>query len=164
MQHPVTGLVPADGSSTRSDAWVRDNVYCSIGVWALSLAYQKRSDTDEGRTKAYELGQVGVTKHANITYVSSPQNWFANMTSHWKTMSILGQYGCGLNLIRVIPSFRCFHKYQHWRVVQMVLLRCNIPPTCSVRCAQSDWAGAVISVLRLYGMSIHSCLNCSIGL
>ena len=36
-------------------AWIRDNVYSILGVWALSLAYKKGADYDEDRAKAYEL-------------------------------------------------------------------------------------------------------------
>ncbi|XP_018607755.2 phosphorylase b kinase regulatory subunit alpha, skeletal muscle isoform-like [Scleropages formosus] len=54
-QDPVTGLLP--GSSEHPDAWVRDNVYCILSVWALSLAYRKNADRDEDKAKAYELEQ-----------------------------------------------------------------------------------------------------------
>ncbi len=55
-QHPVTGLLPASTSVTvhgnYTDAWVRDNVYSILAVWALALAYRKL-DNDNGR--GYEL-------------------------------------------------------------------------------------------------------------
>ncbi|XP_060786602.1 phosphorylase b kinase regulatory subunit alpha, skeletal muscle isoform isoform X2 [Neoarius graeffei] len=54
-QDPVTGLLPA--SEEQPDAWVRDNVYSIIAVWALSLAYRKNADRDEDKAKAYELEQ-----------------------------------------------------------------------------------------------------------
>ncbi|XP_024143247.1 phosphorylase b kinase regulatory subunit alpha, skeletal muscle isoform isoform X2 [Oryzias melastigma] len=54
-QDPVTGLLP--GSSDQPDAWVRDNVYSIVSVWALSLAYRKNADRDEDKAKAYELEQ-----------------------------------------------------------------------------------------------------------
>uniref|UniRef100_A0A8B9JBZ8 Phosphorylase b kinase regulatory subunit n=1 Tax=Astyanax mexicanus TaxID=7994 RepID=A0A8B9JBZ8_ASTMX len=54
-QDPVTGLLPA--SKEQPDAWVRDNVYSIISVWALSLAYRKNADRDEDKAKAYELEQ-----------------------------------------------------------------------------------------------------------
>ncbi|KAI4895745.1 hypothetical protein NFI96_024046 [Prochilodus magdalenae] len=54
-QNPVTGLLPA--SKEQPDAWVRDNVYSIISVWALSLAYRKNADRDEDKAKAYELEQ-----------------------------------------------------------------------------------------------------------
>ncbi|KAJ8416764.1 hypothetical protein AAFF_G00326420 [Aldrovandia affinis] len=54
-QDPVTGLLPASGD--QSDAWVRDNVYSILAVWALSLAYRKNADRDEDKAKAYELEQ-----------------------------------------------------------------------------------------------------------
>ncbi|KAM9836701.1 phosphorylase b kinase regulatory subunit alpha, skeletal muscle isoform [Aulostomus maculatus] len=54
-QDPVTGLLP--GSSDKPDAWVRDNVYSVLSVWALSLAYRKNADRDEDKAKAYELEQ-----------------------------------------------------------------------------------------------------------
>jgi len=52
----VTGLLPA--SKEQPDAWVRDNVYSILSVWALSLAYRKNADRDEDKAKAYELEQV----------------------------------------------------------------------------------------------------------
>ncbi|XP_055012246.1 phosphorylase b kinase regulatory subunit alpha, skeletal muscle isoform isoform X2 [Boleophthalmus pectinirostris] len=54
-QDPVTGLLP--GSPDHPDAWVRDNVYSVVSVWALSLAYRKNADRDEDKAKAYELEQ-----------------------------------------------------------------------------------------------------------
>ncbi|XP_032355288.1 phosphorylase b kinase regulatory subunit alpha, skeletal muscle isoform isoform X12 [Etheostoma spectabile] len=54
-QDPVTGLLP--GSPEQSHSWVRDNVYCVLSVWALSLAYRKNADRDEDKAKAYELEQ-----------------------------------------------------------------------------------------------------------
>ncbi|XP_061566548.1 phosphorylase b kinase regulatory subunit alpha, skeletal muscle isoform isoform X2 [Cololabis saira] len=54
-QDPVTGLLPA--STDHPDAWVRDNVYSVVSVWALSLAYRKNADRDEDKAKAYELEQ-----------------------------------------------------------------------------------------------------------
>lgn len=38
-------------------AWVRDNVYSILAVWALSMAYKKNTDLDEDRAKTYELEQ-----------------------------------------------------------------------------------------------------------
>ncbi|XP_061189361.1 probable phosphorylase b kinase regulatory subunit alpha isoform X2 [Saccostrea echinata] len=54
-QNPVTGLLPS--SEENSHAWVRDNVYAILSVWALALAYRKTADLDEDRAKAYELEQ-----------------------------------------------------------------------------------------------------------
>ncbi|XP_061454930.1 phosphorylase b kinase regulatory subunit alpha, skeletal muscle isoform isoform X2 [Rhineura floridana] len=54
-QNPVTGLLPA--SDDHKDAWVRDNVYSILAVWALGLAYRKNADRDEDKAKAYELEQ-----------------------------------------------------------------------------------------------------------
>ncbi|XP_060126120.1 phosphorylase b kinase regulatory subunit alpha, skeletal muscle isoform-like isoform X1 [Zootoca vivipara] len=54
-QNPVTGLLPA--SADHPDAWVRDNVYSVLAVWALGLAYRKNADRDEDKAKAYELEQ-----------------------------------------------------------------------------------------------------------
>lgn len=52
----MTGLLPA--SKEQPDAWVRDNVYSILSVWALGLAYRKNADRDEDKAKAYELEQV----------------------------------------------------------------------------------------------------------
>ncbi|KAF4523628.1 hypothetical protein B566_EDAN010137 [Ephemera danica] len=54
-QNPVTGLFPA--SAENSHAWIRDNVYCILAVWGLSMAYKKIADMDEDRAKTYELEQ-----------------------------------------------------------------------------------------------------------
>lgn len=54
-QNPVSGLLPT--TSTNDHAWVRDNVYSILAVWALSMAYKKNADLDEDRAKTYELEQ-----------------------------------------------------------------------------------------------------------
>nr|CAD7398298.1 unnamed protein product [Timema poppensis] len=54
-QNPVTGLFPA--SPQNEHAWIRDNVYCILAVWGLSMAYKKIADMDEDRAKTYELEQ-----------------------------------------------------------------------------------------------------------
>lgn len=54
-QDPVTGLFPA--STTNHHAWIRDNVYCILAVWGLSMSYKKIADQDEERAKTYELEQ-----------------------------------------------------------------------------------------------------------
>ncbi|KAJ1521683.1 hypothetical protein ONE63_003326 [Megalurothrips usitatus] len=54
-QNPVTGLFPA--SPENDHAWIRDNVYCILSVWGLSMAYKKMADMDEDRAKTYELEQ-----------------------------------------------------------------------------------------------------------
>lgn len=56
LQNPVTGLFPA--SPDNDHAWIRDNVYCIMAVWGLSMAYKKIADADEDRAKTYELEQV----------------------------------------------------------------------------------------------------------
>ncbi|EWH10441.1 phosphorylase kinase alphabeta [Catenovulum agarivorans DS-2] len=49
-QHPVTGLLPASTAITThgdyTDAWVRDNVYSIMSVWALGLAYRRIGETE----------------------------------------------------------------------------------------------------------------------
>ncbi|KAM8894725.1 phosphorylase b kinase regulatory subunit alpha, liver isoform 2-T2 [Spinachia spinachia] len=67
-QNPVTGLLPA--SAQKKDAWVRDNVYSVLAVWALGMAYRKNADRDEDKAKAYELEQVAKVekfKHTQST-------------------------------------------------------------------------------------------------
>ncbi|KAJ8946070.1 hypothetical protein NQ318_009196 [Aromia moschata] len=54
-QNPVTGLFPQ--SVENNHAWIRDNVYCILSVWGLSMAYKKMADQDEDRAKTYELEQ-----------------------------------------------------------------------------------------------------------
>ncbi|CAN8005577.1 unnamed protein product [Ixodes hexagonus] len=55
FQDPVTGLIPSQ--KYEQHAWVRDNVYSILSVWALSLAYKKQAELDEDRARAYELEQ-----------------------------------------------------------------------------------------------------------
>lgn len=54
-QQPVTGLFPA--SPHNDHAWIRDNLYCIVVVWGLSMAFKKIADQDEDRAKTYELEQ-----------------------------------------------------------------------------------------------------------
>nr|XP_027199784.1 probable phosphorylase b kinase regulatory subunit alpha [Dermatophagoides pteronyssinus] len=58
-QNPVTGLLPTPTShpSCLNHAWVRDNLYSIMAVWALAMAYRKNDDFDEDRAKTYELEQ-----------------------------------------------------------------------------------------------------------
>lgn len=61
LKDPVTGLFPAfllsDGTTT-SDAWVRDNTYTVMCLWALSIAYKKQHEVKENTARAVELEQV----------------------------------------------------------------------------------------------------------
>ncbi|ENN78641.1 hypothetical protein YQE_04903, partial [Dendroctonus ponderosae] len=54
-QNPVTGLFPLNDQNNH--AWIRNNVYCIMSVWGLSMAYKKMADQDEDRAKTYELEQ-----------------------------------------------------------------------------------------------------------
>ncbi|CAN8019969.1 unnamed protein product [Ixodes persulcatus] len=58
FQDPVSGLIPSQKQGDH--AWVRDNVYSILAVWALSMAYKKNADLDEDRAKTYELEQACV--------------------------------------------------------------------------------------------------------
>ncbi|KAG0412106.1 hypothetical protein HPB47_010745 [Ixodes persulcatus] len=53
-----SGLIPSQKQGDH--AWVRDNVYSILAVWALSMAYKKNADLDEDRAKTYELEQACV--------------------------------------------------------------------------------------------------------
>ncbi len=59
-QHPVTGLLPASTAVNThgdyTDAWVRDNVYSIMCVWALSLAFRRHGD----KFRADELSQCTI--------------------------------------------------------------------------------------------------------
>nr|XP_023025645.1 probable phosphorylase b kinase regulatory subunit alpha [Leptinotarsa decemlineata] len=55
-QNQITGLFPL--STDNNHAWIRDNVYCILSVWGLSMAYKKMADQDEDRAKTYELEQT----------------------------------------------------------------------------------------------------------
>lgn len=55
-QNPVTGLIKTNLNNA-DDAWIRDNVYATLSVWALSVVYRKRSDSEVDRAKAYEFEQ-----------------------------------------------------------------------------------------------------------
>ncbi|XP_065294592.2 probable phosphorylase b kinase regulatory subunit alpha [Dermacentor albipictus] len=52
-QDPGTGLIPSQKYDNH--AWVRDNVYGALAIWALSLAYRKNTELDEDRARTYEL-------------------------------------------------------------------------------------------------------------
>ena len=60
-QNPVTGLLPASTAVSSHgdyrDAWVRDNVYSILAVWALSLGYRSTGDA-EGRGRELERRTV----------------------------------------------------------------------------------------------------------
>ena len=49
FQDPNTGLFP--GAPGSNHAWIRDNVYITVSVWALSMAYKKCADYDEDKAK-----------------------------------------------------------------------------------------------------------------
>ncbi|MGH0166848.1 UNVERIFIED_CONTAM: hypothetical protein FKN15_051552 [Acipenser sinensis] len=93
-QDPVTGLLPA--SEEQRHAWVRDNVYSILSVWALALAYRKNADRDEDKAKAYELEQVcssPILKADSSIVVDSPASLslqalkrFARMTPLWRNI------------------------------------------------------------------------------
>lgn len=54
-QNSITGLFPQNQDNPH--AWIRDNVYCILSVWGLSMSYKKMADQDEDRSKTYELEQ-----------------------------------------------------------------------------------------------------------
>ncbi|MDO3385671.1 glycoside hydrolase family 15 protein [Gilvimarinus sp. SDUM040013] len=60
-QHPVTGLLPASTAVTShgdyTDAWVRDNVYSIISVWALCLAMKR-----DGQKNRHDLLEQATIK------------------------------------------------------------------------------------------------------
>ena len=56
----VLYCVAGDPDSPFRDAWIRDNVYSIMCVWALSLAYKKSTDYDEDKAKAHELSKASV--------------------------------------------------------------------------------------------------------
>ena len=55
----MTGLLPS--TADHEHAWVRDNVYSALSVWALALSYRKKADLDEDRAKAFELEQASLS-------------------------------------------------------------------------------------------------------
>jgi phosphorylase kinase alpha/beta subunit len=61
LKNAVTGLLPTahkhQNEQISDHAWVRDNLYSILAVWALSMAYKKNTDLDEDRAKTYELEQ-----------------------------------------------------------------------------------------------------------
>ena len=56
----VLYCVAGDPDSPFRDAWIRDNVYSIMCVWALSLAYKKSTDYDEDNAKAHEFSKASV--------------------------------------------------------------------------------------------------------
>ena len=60
-QDPVTGLLPAHQISGCEDhAWIRDNVYSIMSVWALSMAYRSKSDHKDDRARSFMLEKSSV--------------------------------------------------------------------------------------------------------
>ncbi|VDL92857.1 unnamed protein product [Schistocephalus solidus] len=51
-------MVPA--SPENPHAWIRDNVYISLSIWGLSMAYRKVPSIDEDRSRAYELEKAAL--------------------------------------------------------------------------------------------------------
>ena len=72
-QNPITGLLPAstaiNAHGNYTDAWVRDNVYSILAVWALALAYRK---LDSDRT--YELEQSVVKLMRGLLFAMMQQS------------------------------------------------------------------------------------------
>ena len=58
-QHPVSGLLSEDVAGV-PHAWVRDNVATISVVWALSMAYRRKPDSEENRTVIFMLEQATV--------------------------------------------------------------------------------------------------------
>ena len=65
VQDPVTNLLPpfiakdgTPGGQYKGHAWIRDNVYCVLPIWAMSLAYRSHGEGEEGRHRANELEKV----------------------------------------------------------------------------------------------------------
>jgi phosphorylase kinase alpha/beta subunit len=60
-QHPISGLLPAstavNAHGDYTDAWVRDNVYAVLAVWALALAFR---DVDDPQGRGVELEHATV--------------------------------------------------------------------------------------------------------
>ncbi|PAA86171.1 hypothetical protein BOX15_Mlig031145g1, partial [Macrostomum lignano] len=52
-QNPVTGLVAT--SEQQDHAYIRDNTYAAMCVWALALAYKKVAEADEDRARLKDL-------------------------------------------------------------------------------------------------------------
>ena len=78
-QDANTGLV---SDHENGHAWIRDNVYSILSVWALSLAYKKYSDYDEDRTKSYELERACIKCMRGLLTAMTRQrliDWYFNM-------------------------------------------------------------------------------------
>lgn len=74
-QQPVTGLFPAGPNNDH--AWIRDNLYCILAVWGLSMAFKKIADQDEDRAKTYELEQSCVKlMRGLLNFLSNKLNIF----------------------------------------------------------------------------------------
>ena len=72
-QHPVTGLMPASTAVTThgdyTDAWVRDNVYSIISIWALGMAYRRQHESE----RADQLEQTTILKPSAREHGEPPQ-------------------------------------------------------------------------------------------
>lgn len=109
-QDPVTGLLP--GSTDQPDAWVRDNVYSIVSVWALSLAYRKNADRDEDKAKAYELEQVGVSPHHELKLILlCLLQWHCKFETSWTLFIVPLEANCGLDLKFVFKKQDVYYPY-----------------------------------------------------
>ena len=60
-QNPVTGLLPAHQiSGCEEHAWIRDNVYSIMSVWALGMAFKHKSDRQEDQSRGFLLEKATV--------------------------------------------------------------------------------------------------------
>ena len=64
-QDPVTGLLPAfitkdgvPGGEFQGHAWIRDNVYCVLSIWAMSLSFRGHGEGEEDKQTANKLEKV----------------------------------------------------------------------------------------------------------
>lgn len=68
-QNPITGLLPAstavNAHGDYTDAWVRDNVYSILAVWALALAYRKIDAFDQ---RTFELEHSTIKLMRGLLY------------------------------------------------------------------------------------------------
>uniref|UniRef100_A0A1X7VMW5 Phosphorylase b kinase regulatory subunit n=1 Tax=Amphimedon queenslandica TaxID=400682 RepID=A0A1X7VMW5_AMPQE len=66
-EDPVTGLLPAfitkdgiPGGQFQGHAWIRDNVYCALSIWAMALSFRGHGEGEEDKQAAKELEKNAV--------------------------------------------------------------------------------------------------------
>ncbi|XP_077778597.1 phosphorylase b kinase regulatory subunit alpha, skeletal muscle isoform-like isoform X3 [Podarcis muralis] len=152
-QNPVTGLLPA--SADHPDAWVRDNVYSVLAVWALGLAYRKNADRDEDKAKAYELEQVGNSNPWPRAWVGGALELFVPSSSLEFTAAFFFSPQSVVKLMRGLLQcmMRQVDKVETFKYTQSprdALHAKFAPGTCATVVGDDQWGHLQLDATSLY--------------